>query len=171
MTAAWNMCLSLVEWLYVCIRGGPIRPLHRDPQWSIVITNERLEPVRWNMAKRYIINIATNWHKCVFRHKSSSCLYLKTLSRLFFKTQRFGDWILSPSSSKPHSVGPYLRKQGLALSIGPNWVGLPEDGDRIQFPKRCVFKNKQDGVFRFWIMSRNIMFVLVYHRHKLLDLK
>jgi hypothetical protein len=21
--------------MYVCIRGGPIRPLHRDPQWSI----------------------------------------------------------------------------------------------------------------------------------------
>jgi hypothetical protein len=21
----------------VCIRGGPLRPLHRDPQWSIVL--------------------------------------------------------------------------------------------------------------------------------------
>jgi hypothetical protein len=21
--------------MYVCIRGGPLRPLHRDPQWSI----------------------------------------------------------------------------------------------------------------------------------------
>jgi hypothetical protein len=35
---------------------------------------------------------------------------------------------------------------GLALSIGPNWKGLPEDGDRIQSPKRYVLKNKQDGV-------------------------
>jgi hypothetical protein len=24
----------------------------------------------------------------------------------FFKTQRFGDWILSPSSGKTHSAGP-----------------------------------------------------------------
>jgi hypothetical protein len=23
--------------MYVCIRGGPFRPLHRDPQWSIVL--------------------------------------------------------------------------------------------------------------------------------------
>jgi hypothetical protein len=22
---------------YICIRGGPLRPLHRDPQWSIVL--------------------------------------------------------------------------------------------------------------------------------------
>jgi hypothetical protein len=25
---------------------------------------------------------------------------------------------------------------------------LPEDGERIKSPKRCVLKNKQDGVFR-----------------------
>jgi hypothetical protein len=23
--------------MYVCIRGGPFRPLHRDPQWSTVL--------------------------------------------------------------------------------------------------------------------------------------
>jgi hypothetical protein len=23
---------------YVCVRGGPNQPLHRDPQWSIVLT-------------------------------------------------------------------------------------------------------------------------------------
>jgi hypothetical protein len=23
--------------VYVCIRGGPNQPLHRDPQWSIVL--------------------------------------------------------------------------------------------------------------------------------------
>jgi hypothetical protein len=23
--------------MYVCVRGGPIRPLHRDLQWSIVL--------------------------------------------------------------------------------------------------------------------------------------
>jgi hypothetical protein len=30
-----------------------------------------------------------------------------------------------------------------ALLSGP----LPEEGDRIRFPKRCVLKNKQGGVF------------------------
>jgi hypothetical protein len=29
----------------------------------------------------------------------------KTLAYLFFKTQRFGDWILSPSSGKTYAVG------------------------------------------------------------------
>jgi hypothetical protein len=24
--------------MYVCVRGGPIRPLHCDPQWSIYFT-------------------------------------------------------------------------------------------------------------------------------------
>jgi hypothetical protein len=33
-------------------------------------------------------------------HYVSSYLYLKTLSCLFFKTQRFGDCTLSPSSRK-----------------------------------------------------------------------
>jgi hypothetical protein len=41
----------------------------------------------------------------VFGYHSSSCLYLKTV--LFvFKTQRFGDWILSLSSCKTYSVRP-----------------------------------------------------------------
>jgi hypothetical protein len=40
-------------------------------------------------------------------------------------------------------------------------------------PKRCVLENKQDGVqikTRRWIMSRNIIFVLMHHRPKPLDL-
>jgi hypothetical protein len=41
-----------------------------------------------------------------FGHYPSSCLYLETPSCLFFKTQRFGDWILSPSSGKTNSIGP-----------------------------------------------------------------
>jgi hypothetical protein len=44
----------------------------------------------------------------------SSCLYLKTLSCLFFKTQRFGDWILSPSSDKTYSVEPNRYSQSLS---------------------------------------------------------
>jgi hypothetical protein len=26
-----------IEEYYVCVRGGPNQPLHRDPQWSIVL--------------------------------------------------------------------------------------------------------------------------------------
>jgi hypothetical protein len=47
----------------------------------------------------------------VFGHYPSSCLYLETPSCLFFETQRFGDWILSPSSGKTYSVGPNLKTE------------------------------------------------------------
>jgi hypothetical protein len=45
----WNLftkspCLIMMEsfqelyvCMYVCVRGGPNQPLHRDPQWSIVL--------------------------------------------------------------------------------------------------------------------------------------
>jgi hypothetical protein len=26
--------------MMICVRGGPIRPLHRDPQWSIVLPHD-----------------------------------------------------------------------------------------------------------------------------------
>jgi hypothetical protein len=42
----------------------------------------------------------------VFGHYPLSYLYLEMPSFLFFKTQRFGDWILSPSSGEIYSVGP-----------------------------------------------------------------
>jgi hypothetical protein len=41
----------------------------------------------------------------------------------------------------------------------------------MQSPKRCVLKNKLDGFSiktRRWIMFKNITFLLMYHRHKLL---
>jgi hypothetical protein len=56
------------------------------------------------------------------------------------------------------------------IQLGPTEYVLPEDGDRIQSPKRRVLKNKYYGVFRYKLMSRNIIFVLMYHRHKLLYL-
>jgi hypothetical protein len=36
----------------------------------------------------------------------TSCLYIKTSPSLCSKTQRSGDWILSPSSGKTYSVMP-----------------------------------------------------------------
>jgi hypothetical protein len=49
------------------------------------------------------------FHDKIYQTYQTSRLYLKTPSCLFFKTQRFGDWILSPSSGKTYSVCPYLR--------------------------------------------------------------
>jgi hypothetical protein len=31
--------------MYVCVRGGPNQPLHRDPQWSIVLPPSLVIPL------------------------------------------------------------------------------------------------------------------------------
>jgi hypothetical protein len=54
-----------------------------------------------------------------FVHYQSSSLS-ETPSFLFFKTQRFGDWILSPSSGKTYSVG--FNRQ--SYSVSPNYFNL-----------------------------------------------
>jgi hypothetical protein len=60
------------------------------------------------------------------------CFFLHFPSTSFlYKTERFGDWILSPSFV--------------------DWVQLnrflPEDAKRIHFPKRCVlYKKEDDGI-------------------------
>jgi hypothetical protein len=41
----------------------------------------------------------------VIGHYPLPCLHLKNPSSLFFKAQRFGDLILSPSSGKTYSIG------------------------------------------------------------------
>jgi hypothetical protein len=75
-----------------------------------------------------------------------------TLSIVLFVylKQRFGNWTLPLSSGeKPTQLGPidraspYLRRYGIALSIGPNSGGvLPEDGGRVQSPKRVTINKK-----------------------------
>jgi hypothetical protein len=61
--------------------------------------------------------------------RSSTFSIVSSLSKmsscLCFKTRRFRDWILSPSSGKTYSVG---------------------SGDRIQSPKCRVLKHKQDNI-------------------------
>jgi hypothetical protein len=72
-------------------------------------------------------------------------------------------WTLSIVLSLPKNRSVYFSKPNVLL----------EDGDRIQSSKHCVLKNKQDSFqikTRLWIMSQNIIFVLMYHRHKLVDL-
>jgi hypothetical protein len=52
-------------------------------------------------AKRIFVKCHNDEHKYnVYGHYLSSYFYVKTPSSLFFKTQRFGYWILSPSSGK-----------------------------------------------------------------------
>jgi hypothetical protein len=43
VTELWAVAFSVCVYeyniySYVCVRGGPNQPLHRDPQWSIVLT-------------------------------------------------------------------------------------------------------------------------------------
>jgi hypothetical protein len=37
-TPATEALLPALHDMYVCVRGGPNQPLHRDPQWSIVLS-------------------------------------------------------------------------------------------------------------------------------------
>jgi hypothetical protein len=47
---------------------------------------------------------------------------------------------------------PTVRNYNFEFTCSIDWLQLsrvlPEDGDRIQPPKRCVLKYKQGGVFR-----------------------
>jgi hypothetical protein len=74
-----------------------------------------------------------------------------------FKTQRFGDWILSPSSG-----GTYLGTSYI------NWAQLSRFHLKTKTeysPRNVVFKIKTG-----WIISRNTIIVLIYHHHKHFDL-
>jgi hypothetical protein len=88
--------------------------------------------------------------------------YLKRLP-VYISKQRFGDCILSLSAEIGTSSIDWAQLSRF----------LSEDGDRTQSQKRCVMIYKQNGVLNktgHWIICRNMMFVLMYHRHKLLDL-
>jgi hypothetical protein len=82
--------------------------IHRKRCYS----NGRLEVFISGYEINYVADIVTSYSRktmgiCkyyVFGHYASSCLYLKTVM-FIFKTKRFGDWILSPSSGKTYSIG------------------------------------------------------------------
>jgi hypothetical protein len=78
-------------------------------------------------------------------------------------------------------TGFYVRPQVKVYSVGPNpdlgsEIGtssidfaqlsrlLPEDGGRIQSPKRC-FKKQNRSVYSV----QKTIILLIYHRHRLLD--
>jgi hypothetical protein len=69
--------------------------------WSRAMAFISVRNNRWNFNFKYlvIIMLCVIYYKYyVFGHYPSSC-------PLFKKPQRFGDWILSPSSRKTYSVG------------------------------------------------------------------
>jgi hypothetical protein len=75
--------------MYVCVRGGPNQPLHRDPQWSIVLF-------------MYIYSYITKLPLRVIQsqHDSQTCSVSVLPSVQLYLKQRFGEWIMSPSSGK-----------------------------------------------------------------------
>jgi hypothetical protein len=89
------------------------------------------------------------------------------------KTRRFGNWISFRPQVKvgvktPTQLGPlerdYLQWLRLALSKGPNWVGVfsppsPEDGNRSSFRNVVFFGIQDDGK-----KSRKILWIL-YNIH------
>jgi hypothetical protein len=88
-------------------------------------------------AHNYLATQHSSCDYCFSVHYPSSYFYLK-------HTQRFGDWILSPSSGGTYSVRPKRRGQN----------PVPE----------TLFLNKKQGR---WIMYRNNNFI---NRHKIFDL-
>jgi hypothetical protein len=54
--------------------------------------------------------------------------------------------------------------------ISKHNVSEPGDGNRIQSPKHCVLICKQEGVLDKNRTMDNVQSVLMYRRHKLLDL-
>jgi hypothetical protein len=77
-----------------------------------VVTNVTLKKPtspNQNLKIRYDLKVCDNGtllHILGFLTLSIVLSLSKTSSCLSFKTERFGDWILSPSSRKAYSVGP-----------------------------------------------------------------
>jgi hypothetical protein len=69
------------------------------------------------------------YNYCVFEHYPFFCFDLK---------QRPGVWILSPSSGK--NILSWAQSIHIVLISGRF---LPEDGDRMQSPKRCVLNKNR----------------------------
>jgi hypothetical protein len=38
MKSSLGLSIPVHNCMYICVRGGPNQPLHRDPQWSIVLS-------------------------------------------------------------------------------------------------------------------------------------
>jgi hypothetical protein len=66
----------------------------------------------------------------VFSYKPLSSARIANLVPVFGRSERSGDWILSPSQVTRIELGPdIIRRYGLDQSIGPTEEVPPEDGD------------------------------------------
>jgi hypothetical protein len=89
------------------------------PSWSVSVSYFILQMYlaifslsAWWLQRRLVISVCTYQNVdiyYVFIHYPSSCSYLKHCPDYISK-QRFGDWILSPSSDKTYSVGPHWHR-------------------------------------------------------------
>jgi hypothetical protein len=131
----------------------------------------------------------------VNRRHTTNIIFLDIILRpVLFKTQRFGDWILSPSSRKTYSVMPNRQSWSMSQE-SPKSCVLNKNRTKDDFQRHKVYiclkrgttsidsvplnrfylKTEKDSSLRSavfhikrgrWLMSRNIIFVLIYHRHK-----
>jgi hypothetical protein len=62
--------------MYVCVRGGPNQPLHRDPQWSIVSISSRTEYIQ--LLEHKIILMV---HKAIYG-KMAPILTIRSMAHL-----------------------------------------------------------------------------------------
>jgi hypothetical protein len=79
---------------------------------------------------------------------------------VFCLKQRFGRCTLPPSSGKN-----YLEIETSSIIWAEISNFLPENGGRVQSPKRC-FKYKTERCIRF----KKSVTVLIYYRHEILSL-
>jgi hypothetical protein len=95
-----------------------------------------------------------------------SKLVLPTLLRLLPRArERWYDPSTTATVTSNRRKQRFGHRLGLALSIGPNWVGYTWRWIQNPVAETSCFKIKTGR----WIVSRNIIFVLMYHRHELLD--
>jgi hypothetical protein len=87
-------------------------------------------------------------------HYPSSCFYLKTPPCLYFKTRRFGDWIISPSSGETYSVEllyPEIGISSIDLAQLSRFYLKTETESNI---RNIVFLNKNRKMFN--VQKHNI---------------
>jgi hypothetical protein len=94
------------RWVVSAVPDGP---QYMGSITDLVINSYTLWRSRFNLG--YLSHILRFWTLSIVLSLS------KTPSCLFFKTQCFGDWILSPFSGKTYSVGPNQLSRSLSPEV------------------------------------------------------
>jgi hypothetical protein len=93
----------------------------------------------------WIGKLADRYKYYVSGHYPLSYLYLKIPPCLYYKTHRFIDWILSPSSGKTYIIGPEIGTSFIDWAQLSRFHLKTETESSFQ---KVLLKCKQDGVFR-----------------------